>query len=108
MRKVFICSPFRPTGRNPEAERMRNVDRARQACRMAIDEGLLPLAPHLYFTQMLDDEKPIERVLGMSYGSMWLDEADEMWVIGPDITEGMKTELKYARQRKIPIKMKKV
>lgn len=108
MRKVFICSPFRPTGRNPEAKRKRNVDRARQACRVAIDAGLLPLAPHLYFTQMLDDEKPIERVLGMAYGSLWLDEADEMWVIGTELSEGIKQELEYARKKNIPVTMKKV
>lgn len=29
MKKVFVCSPFRPTGENREAERKQNVERAR-------------------------------------------------------------------------------
>jgi len=108
MKKVFICSPYRPTGQNPEAERKRNVERAQTACRLAIDAGSLPLAPHLYFTQMLNDDQLFERFIGMAYGSLWLDEADEMWVIGTDLSEGMKQELEYARKKNIPVKMKKV
>lgn len=107
MKKVFICSPYRPTGQNPEAERKRNVERAQTACRLAIDAGYLPLAPHLYFTQMLNDDQLFERFIGMAYGSLWLDEADEMWVIGTDLSEGMKQELEYARKKNIPVKMKK-
>ena len=56
MKKEYICSPYRPTGQNPEAERKRNVEKAQTACRLAIDAGYLPLAPHLYFTQMLNDD----------------------------------------------------
>lgn len=80
MKKVYICSPYRPTGQNPEAERKRNVEKAQTACRLAIDAGYLPLAPHLYFTQMLnDDELLFERFLGMAYGRYWtfyISEAD--------------------------------
>lgn len=108
MKKVFICSPYRPTGQNPEVERKRNVERAQTACRLAIDAGYLPLAPHLYFTQMLNDDQLFERFIGMAYGSLWLDEADEMWVIGTDLSEGMKQELEYARKKNIPVKMKKI
>ena len=103
MKKVFICSPYRPTGQNPEAERKHNVERAQTACRLAIDAGYLPLAPHLYFTQMLNDDQLFERFIGMAYGSLWLDEAD-----GTDLSEGMKQELEYARKKNIPVKMKKI
>lgn len=44
----------------------------------------------------------------MAYGSLWLDEADEMWVIGTELSEGMKQELEYARKKNIPVTMKKV
>lgn len=108
MKKVFVCSPFRPTGENREAERKQNVERARRACRMAISQGMLPLAPHLYFTQILDDDQPGDRRMGMAMGREWLGEADEMWLVGPKVTEGMRQELEYARMRNIPIKMKKV
>lgn len=106
--KVYICSPYRPTGQDPEAERKRNVEKAQTACRLAIDAGYLPLAPHLYFTQMLNDDQLFERFLGMAYGSLWLDEADEMWVIGTELSDGMKQELEYARKKNIRVTMKKV
>lgn len=48
MKKVYICSPYRPTGQDPEAERKRNVEKAQTACRLAIDAGYLPLAPHVH------------------------------------------------------------
>lgn len=75
---------------------------------MAISHGMLPLAPHLYFTQILDDDQPDDRRMGMAMGREWLDEADEMWLVGSKVTEGMRQELEYARMRNIPIKMKKV
>ena len=108
MKKVFICSPFRPIGQNPEEEKKKNVEKAQAACRIAIGTGCLPLAPHLYFTQMLNDDQLFERFIGMAYGSLWLDEADEVWVIGTDLSEGMKQELEYARKKRIPVKMKKI
>lgn len=105
MKKVFICSPYRPTGPDPEKERSENVKLARKACRMAINKGMLPLAPHLYFTQILNDDFSFERLVGMALGNRWLEEADELWVIGDRVTEGMKQELDYARGRNIPVKM---
>lgn len=75
---------------------------------MAISQGMLPLAPHLYFTQLLDDDQPDDRRMGMAMGREWLNEADEMWLVGPKVTEGMRQELEYARMKNIPVKMKKV
>ena len=84
------------------------AEKAQTACRLAIDAGYLPLAPHLYFTQMLNDDQLFERFLGMAYGSLWLDEADEMLVIGTELSDGMKQELEYARKKNIRVTMKKV
>jgi len=55
MKYVFICSPYRPVGEDPETELRKNIDQAKRACRLAVSRGLIPLAPHLYFTQFLDD-----------------------------------------------------
>lgn len=51
MKYVFICSPYRPVGEDPETELRKNIDQAKRACRLAVSRGLIPLAPHLYFTQ---------------------------------------------------------
>ena len=34
--------------------------------------GVLPLAPHLYFTQFLKDEDAQERATGIRFGMKWL------------------------------------
>ena len=57
---------------------------------------------------MLNDDQLFVRFLGMAYGSLWLDEADEMWVIGSELSDGMKQELEYARKKNIRVTMKKV
>ena len=46
---VYICSPY--AGGNKE----KNIANAQRYCRFAVDSGCLPLAPHLYFPQFMDD-----------------------------------------------------
>ena len=58
--------------------------------------GVLPLAPHLYFTQFLKDEDAQERATGIRFGMEWLEAADEVWVFGESISEGMAAEIKRA------------
>lgn len=47
MKYVYICSPYRPVGEDPETELRKNIDQAKRACRLAVSRGLIPLAPHL-------------------------------------------------------------
>ena len=105
-RKVFICSPYRPRGET-EAERSEdlkiNREMAKRACDLAVSYGYMPLAPHLYFTQFLSDDDPMEREDGIQFGIEWLDECDELWVIGNRITKGMQREIRAARSKGIPI-----
>ena len=63
------------------------------------------LAPHIYFTQFLNDEKQEERIIGMNMGLIWLKECDEIWVFCQNgISSGMKAEIEYAEKIKIPIR----
>ena len=53
-KKIFVCSPYRPTSKTEECrkdELMANINRAKTACRILTTLGFLPMAPHLYFTQ---------------------------------------------------------
>lgn len=72
MKYVYICSPYRPVGEDPETELRKNIDQAKRACRLAVSRGLIPLAPHLYFTQFLDDNDPQERKFGQQVGKEWM------------------------------------
>lgn len=104
MKYVFICSPYRPVGEDPETELRKNIDQAKRACRLAVSRGLIPLAPHLYFTQFLDDNNPQERKFGQQAGKEWMVCVSELWVVGDRISSGMEEELKLARLWSIPIK----
>jgi hypothetical protein len=94
--KVFICSPF-------AGDTVRNILAAQGYCRKAVAEGHVPMAPHLYFPQFLEDSDPEKREKGMTMGLMWLSHCDEMWVFG-EASPGMKTEIAYAEEHCIPVR----
>lgn len=104
MKNVYICSPLRPVGPDSKKELKNNIEIAKQACRLAISKGYLPLAPHLYFTQFLDDDIPKERTHGQKLGIEWLKNVSELWVIGDRISSGMQQELNKAKEWEIPVK----
>ena len=50
-KKIFVCSPYRPTSKTEECrkdELMVNINRAKTACRILTTLGFLPMAPTLY------------------------------------------------------------
>ena len=106
-KKIFICSPYRPTANEPpcrKAQLEANIQRAKTACRILATMGVLPLAPHLYFTQFLKDEDAQERNTGMKLGMRWLEDADELWVFGNTISEGMAAEIEKAHELNKPVR----
>lgn len=96
-KRVFICSPLK-------GDIQLNMMRARIYCRFAFDSGFVPIAPHIYFPQFLDDKDRDERAAGTRYGLelMWM--CCQLWVFGCDITEGMRSEINLAKELKIPVK----
>ena len=94
---VFICSPF-------SGDVAGNTENARRFCRFAVEQGMIPIAPHLHYPQFMDDNDPTERALALLFGIAWLCKMDEVWVFGEAISAGMKRELQKARKKGIPIK----
>ena len=100
-RKILVCSPYHPTSKDEKCrkdELEANIRRVKIACRILSTLGFLPLAPHLYFTQFLKDEEKQERDTGIQLGMQWLEEADELWVFGSTVSEGMAAEIKRAHE----------
>lgn len=64
---------------------------------------MIPIAPHIYFTQFLDDDDPQERRLGLDMGLELLKLCSELWVFGNRLSEGMKGEIENAKRLGIPI-----
>ena len=65
---------------------------------------MIPIAPHIYFTQFLNDETAEEREFGLSAGLSLLSECDELWYFGDQITRGMTDEICFAIEHGIPVK----
>ncbi len=85
-KKVFVCSPY-------SGDVVANVIQARAFCRIEVDAGNIPLAPHLIFTQFLNDNNPKERDRGIAMGLELMMLCDELHVYGQSITEGMAREI---------------
>lgn len=66
--------------------------------------GFIPIAPHLLFTQFIDDSLPAERELGMFFENVLMSKCTEVWVFGSKISDGMKTEIKTAKWRNCRIR----
>ena len=86
-----------------------NTRNARRYCRFAIThranrispdaklQNGIPFAPHLLFTQFLNDDDPIERRVGLCLGVEMLKRCDELWTFGQP-TEGMAQEIQEAKR----------
>lgn len=101
MKKVYICSPYR--GNTKE-----NIKNAKEIAKKFAFDNILPIVPHIYFTQFLDDEVFFERNLGISMGAELMKLCDELYVYG-NISEGMTFEINLWKKLKDkePIYVKK-
>ncbi len=89
MKMTYICSPCR-------GDYEKNIIKAQEYCREAFLEGLLPIAPHVYFTQFMDDEKPEERERGLLCGLQLLRYCQSIRVYGCRVSAGMYNEIQLA------------
>jgi hypothetical protein len=106
MKLVFICSPYRADDDDP-LERaktiQRNIQMARTGCRIAVERGFIPIAPHLYFPQFLREDT--EREIGIGMGLHMLSMCDELWVLGRKVSDGMAKEISCARELGLPVRI---
>lgn len=77
-----------------------NVRVARLIARMVLDDGYIPIVPHIYFTQFLDDRNHYEHNKGTQIALDLLREANSVTlvIIDGQISEGMKAEIKCANE----------
>lgn len=98
MKIIYVCSPLR-------GDMNRNISRARSYCSYVKDQNCVPVAPHLLFTQFMNDNDPSDRNLAFKMNEELLHKCDELWVFsGYGISDGMKIEIDIAERDNIPIK----
>ena len=74
--------------------------KARNYSRTVALEGNLPITPHIYFTQFLDENVAEERALGIKMGIELMKECDRMYVYGEKFSKGMLEEIDWWRLHK--------
>lgn len=92
---VYICSAFR-------GDEARNMQRARKYSRFAVEQGAIPLAPHLLLPQYMKEETERELILFMDM--VLLGHCTEVWVFGREFSEGMKVEIARAKKKQLKIR----
>ena len=69
VKKIYVCSRLAGDIEN-------NIEKAKCYARFVVKErGAIPIAPHIYFTQFLDDTLPEDRAFGTRAGLMLLSAA---------------------------------
>lgn len=95
---IYVCSPY-------SGDIEKNIEFAKKCCRYVCTiKNEIPIAPHIYFTQFLDDEIANERILGMDLGLELLPRCSAVWVFGGTVTKGMAVEIEKANLIGIPVK----
>ena len=84
---VYICSRY-------SGDTEGNTAKAVRYSRFAVDEGVIPLAPHLLLPLYMDEEK--ERGKAIAMDLVILGRCDELWVFGEEWSAGMKAEIEAA------------
>lgn len=99
--RVYVSSPLRA----PDQETLAlHFIWARAMCLKAWSQGYLPIAPHLYFPQFLDDDDPHTRAAGISLGLDLLLTASQVFALAVPVSDGMSRELETARRHGIPVR----
>ena len=95
---MYICSPY------AGGDKEQNIANAQRYCRYAVDSGFLPLAPHLYFPQFMDDSDGRDHNTAMFMNMILMTKCAEVWVFGNNITKGMAAEIRRAKETRKPVR----
>ena len=100
MKRIFICSPY-------AGDVETNVAVAQVLCRMVMEAGHAPFAPHLLYPGIVYDSIPQERKMGIKCGLEFMKFCDEVWalLIRPSFSSGMAEEIDAARKLNILIRL---
>ena len=97
MKKVYVCSQYGTRG-NKEV----NLEFAKLFCGAVIEEGGIPICPHLFYAEVLNDEVESQRAAGLKIGLELLKDCQELRICSR-ISEGMKAEILLAEKLGIPV-----
>ena len=97
MEKVYVCSQYGSRG-----DMITNLELAKVYCMAVIEEGKIPVCPHLFLAGVLNDEISSQRAAGIKIGLELLKDCHELRVFSL-LSEGMKGEISAAKEQGIPV-----
>lgn len=102
MKIVILESPY-------AGDVERNIEYARRAMLDSLMRGEAPMASHLLYTQVLDDNIPDDRTMGIEAGLAWRD-ASEGTVVYTNhgISTGMQYGIDRAKAAGKPIEYRRI
>ena len=104
MKRVIVESPY---AGSTEQEVSENVDYARRCLLACLRRGEAPLASHLLYTQVLDDNVAEERKMGIAAGLAWLHVADAAVVyLDRGCSRGMRYGIQAHLRAGIPVELR--
>ncbi|MCC8044885.1 MAG: hypothetical protein LIP12_05220 [Clostridiales bacterium] len=95
--KIYVVSPY-------SGDIAKNTAAAIRYCHYVINKGMMPVASHLLYPQVLDDDIPEEREMGLMFGLSLLALCNEVWVFGSRISSGMEKEIAEANRLNKPVR----
>jgi hypothetical protein len=97
MRVAFMAHPVSGDVRE-------NLKKARAWMRWIEDgNNVVVCANWILECEIWDDADPEQREAGMRRGLAVIERCDEIWLVGPRISEGMRLELEHARKRGLAV-----
>jgi len=104
--RVIVESPY--ASDNPKIVE-HNKRYARACLSDSLQRGEFPFASHLLYTQVLEDDDPDERRIGINAGLGWMERSDLVAVYTDlGITEGMKLGIEEASLMGIRIEFREI
>lgn len=104
MKRVILESPY-------AGDVARNIAYARWCVKDSLDRGEAPIASHLLYTQdeILNDDDPVERMLGINAGLAWKAVAElQVFYVDYGISKGMQYGMDYAKEHGIPYELRTI
>ena len=92
--RIYVAHPY-------SDDVVANVERVRTICRAVVEEGHVPIAPHLYLPAFVDETT--ERDLALRLCTELVGCCDALWFYGTRISPGMEREISAAQARGIPV-----
>jgi len=102
MKKVILESPY-------AGDIEQNLAYAKECLKDSLMRGEAPIASHLLYTMVLDDNVPEERDTGIKAGLAWLEKADlHVFYVDLGMSKGMEYAMKIALSGDIEIEIREI